>query len=117
MLVGVLIFGIGDFSRTFLVLIAATALASGGTATGGTTIVHYAALPMLLYAMHNAVSALVAYPVGHLGDRRAKMPLLVGGYALGVVTNVTARNFQWFDRLVRIDFSPVGDLHRHRRNT
>jgi MFS family permease len=88
MLVGVLIFGIGDFSRTFLVLIAATALASGGTATGGATIVHYAALPMLLYAMHNAVSALVAYPVGHLGDRRAKMPLLVGGYALGVVTNL-----------------------------
>jgi MFS family permease len=93
MLGGVLIFGIGDFSRTFLVLLAATALqggngASTSLAAGGTAIVHYAALPMLLYAMHNAVSALTAYPVGHLGDRRAKMPLLVGGYALGVLTNV-----------------------------
>jgi MFS family permease len=93
MLGGVLIFGIGDFSRTFLVLLAATALqggngASTSLAAGGTAIVHYAALPMLLYAMHNAVSAVAAYPVGHLGDRRAKMPLLVGGYVLGVLTNI-----------------------------
>ncbi len=91
---GVLIFGIGDFSRTFLVLLAASALAANGSsaasaslASNGTSIIHYAALPMLLYAMHNAMSAIVAYPVGHLGDRRAKLPLLVGGYALGVVTN------------------------------
>ncbi len=94
---GVLIFGIGDFSRTFLILLAASALAAGGSSTaattagglaaGGTSIIHYAVLPMLLYAMHNAVSAIAAYPVGHLGDRRAKLPLLVGGYALGVVTN------------------------------
>jgi len=96
-LVGVLIFGIGDFSRTFLVLLAAMALGGGSSgspsaassslAPDGAAIVHYAALPMLLYAMHNAVSAVAAYPVGHLGDRRAKLPLLVGGYALGVVTN------------------------------
>ncbi len=91
---GVLIFGIGDFSRTFLVFLTASALAANGSsaasaslASNGTSIIHYAALPMLLYAMHNAVSAIVAYPVGHLGDRRAKLPLLVGGYALGVVTN------------------------------
>ncbi|HTQ38461.1 MAG TPA: MFS transporter [Pirellulales bacterium] len=96
-LFGVLVFGIGDFSRTFLVWLAALALgnggmssavaASGNTAAGGVAIVHFAALPMLLYAMHNAVSAMAAYPVGHLGDRRAKLPLLIGGYALGVATN------------------------------
>jgi MFS family permease len=96
-LIGVLVFGIGDFSRTFLVLLAALALGNGGAASGGSaagsmaaggiSIAHFAALPMLLYAMHNAVSAVSAYPVGHWGDRRAKLPLLVAGYALGVVTN------------------------------
>ncbi|HZZ27770.1 MAG TPA: MFS transporter [Pirellulales bacterium] len=96
-LVGVLLFGIGDFSRTFLVWLAAMAMNTGAAARGstttasaaltGATILHFAALPMLLYAMHNAVSAVVAYPVGHLGDRRAKLPLLVGGYTLGVATN------------------------------
>jgi MFS family permease len=96
-LIGVLVFGIGDFSRTFLVLLAAVALGNGGPASspaasvgiagGGAAMIHFAALPMLLYAMHNAVSAVAAYPVGHLGDRRAKLPLLVGGYALGVLTN------------------------------
>src|SRR5262249_6238691 len=61
--------------------------AESTAASTGATIVHYAALPMLLYAMHNAVSALAAYPIGHLGDRRAKLPILTAGYALGVITN------------------------------
>ena len=60
----------------------------GGAATSGTSVLHFAALPMLLYAMHNFVSALAAYPAGHIGDRRAKLPVLVAGYGLGVITNI-----------------------------
>jgi MFS family permease len=85
LLFGVLLFGLGDFSRTFLILLAAIALGGGGSQPN---LVHLAFLPMLLYAMHNAVSALAAYPAGHLGDRRAKLPVLVAGYGLGVITNL-----------------------------
>jgi hypothetical protein len=90
-LIGVMIFGLGDFSRTFLVLLAGAALKTGSAVGVGTQEVQLASLvwlPMVLYAMHNAVSAAAAYPAGHLGDRRAKLPVLVGGYALGVLTNL-----------------------------
>lgn len=94
-LVGVMLFGLGDFSRTFLVLLAAAAIGNGHTAVASASVgdavgaaVTISFVPMLLYAMHNAVSALSAYPAGHIGDRRAKLPVLVAGYALGVVTNV-----------------------------
>ncbi|HEY2762230.1 MAG TPA: MFS transporter, partial [Pirellulales bacterium] len=92
-LIGVMLFGMGDFSRTFLILLAASALGNGewgaSAAVGsGTGVVQLAFLPMLLYAGHNAISALVAYSVGHFGDRRAKLPILVGGYVLGMLTNV-----------------------------
>jgi MFS family permease len=43
---------------------------------------------VLLYALHNLVSAMVAYPVGHLGDRQSKLHILLWGYGLGVVTNL-----------------------------
>ena len=42
---------------------------------------------VLLYAAHNVVSALAAYPAGHIGDRVSKLGVLIFGYALGVVTN------------------------------
>src|SRR5262245_31487721 len=94
-LVGVMLFGMGDFSRTFLVLLAAAAIGNGhsmaANASAGEVVAAAATIsfaPMLLYAMHNAVSAVAAYPAGHVGDRRAKLPVLVAGYALGVVTNV-----------------------------
>lgn len=38
--------------------------------------------------MHNLVSAAAAYPVGHVGDQRAKLPVLVIGYGVGVGTNL-----------------------------
>ena len=78
---GVALFGLGDFSRTFLIFLAATTLGPGWAG---------AALPaaMLLYAAHNAVSALAAYPAGALGDRLSRRGVLTAGYALGVLTNV-----------------------------
>ena len=77
---GVLLFGLGDFSRTFLILLAAQVIDSQGHGGSLSTAV-------LLYAGHNLVSALAAYPVGHLGDVQSKPRVLVAGYGLGVVTN------------------------------
>jgi MFS family permease len=79
----VLVFGLGDFSRTFLILLAARALGDAGQSKPATL-----SIAVMLYALHNGVSALAAYPIGKLGDRMPKMKLLAGGYALGVVTNV-----------------------------
>jgi MFS family permease len=78
---GVLLFGLGDFSRTFLILLAAQTVA---TSHGGGGVLSTA---VLLYAAHNLVSALAAYPVGRLGDATSKPRVLVAGYALGVITN------------------------------
>ena len=79
---GVGLFGIGDFSRTFLILLAATAFGRAGAGSEGVS------MAVLLYAGHNAVSAIAAYPAGAVGDRRSKLGVLVVGYGLGVVTNV-----------------------------
>lgn len=79
---GVALFGVGDFSRTFLILLAAAAFGEAGDASGGAL-----SIAILLYAAHNFVSALAAYPAGHLGDRGSKLRVLVFGYGLGVVTN------------------------------
>lgn len=82
-LVGVFLFGLGDFSRTFLVWLAADALGTGDGLAGGTL-----SVVVLLYLVHNLVSAAAAYPAGHLGDRRSKIQVLIGGYGLGVLTNL-----------------------------
>jgi MFS family permease len=77
---GVLLFGLGDFSRTFLIVLATTAL--GGSTHG------LASTAVLLYAGHSLVSAIAAYPAGILGDKLSKRGVLIAGYALGVVTNL-----------------------------
>lgn len=82
-LAGVFLFGLGDFSRTFIVWLAARTVGAGGGAAAGTL-----STAVLMYVMHNLVSAVAAYPIGHLGDRRPKLPVLVIGYALGVGTNL-----------------------------
>lgn len=80
---GVLLFGLGDFSRTFLIFLAASVLGEHSGASG------MLSSAVLLYAGHNFISAVAAYPAGKLGDARSKSKVLVGGYALGVLTNVT----------------------------
>jgi MFS family permease len=79
---GVALFGVGDFSRTFLILLAAAAFGQTGGTTAGVV-----SVAVLMYALHNAVSALAAYPAGHFGDRGSKLNVLVFGYGLGVATN------------------------------
>jgi hypothetical protein len=76
------LFGCGDFSRTFLIVLASRGL--GETSLGAQGVLTSA---VLLYALHNAVSAAVAFPIGQAGDRGSKLRVLVLGYFLGVVTN------------------------------
>lgn len=81
LVLGVLLFGLGDFSRTFLIFMVADVLggvAKDGMLTGGA----------IAYAVHNIISGLAAFPAGRLSDRIPKWQVLVGGYALGVATNV-----------------------------
>lgn len=70
---GVFLFGLGDFSRTFLILVAAKSV--------GAYAVH-------LYAFHNLVSAVAAFFAGRAADARPRTQVLVVGYALGTVTSV-----------------------------
>jgi len=81
--IGVFLFGLGDFSRTFLIWIAAQHFGGPVTVEAGSI-----SGAVLLYAFHNLVSAGVAYPVGHIGDRGSKFHILLCGYALGVGTNL-----------------------------
>jgi MFS family permease len=79
----VFLFGLGDFSRTFLIWIAAQHFGGPITAEAGTI-----SAAVLLYACHNLVSAGAAYPIGHIGDQGFKIHILTWGYALGVGTNL-----------------------------
>lgn len=78
---GIGIFGAGDFSHTLLILYAAQTLAAGRTQHQADSIV------IQLYAFHNVLYAAGAYPVGALADRIGKRGLLVGAYVLAVVMN------------------------------
>lgn len=80
---GVFLFGLGDFSRTFLVLIGAQYLGEAGVSGTATF-----SLAAFIYMFHNLISALVAYPIGARGDHGEKFTLLLWGYGLGVGTNL-----------------------------
>lgn len=77
----VLLFGMGDFSRTFLIFEAGRRMDPAASAA-------LLSLPVLLYVLHNAVSGLTAFPVGHLADRWSYGKLLLVGYGLGALCNV-----------------------------
>ena len=84
------LFGVSDFSRTFLILLAARALegSSGASADlsagfGAGTLT----MAVGLYALHNALSAVAALGIGRLADRLPKSRLLAAGYAVGAVTH------------------------------
>lgn len=79
-LAAVFVFGLGDFSRTFLVLLGSRVFGDGAA-----TVVLPSAV--LVYALHNLVSAVAAYPFGHLGDRFPRRALLAFGYGVGAATN------------------------------
>jgi MFS family permease len=83
-LLAVILFGLGDFARTLLILRAIQLLEPELGAAKATSIA------ILLYAVHNVLYAAASYPVGHLADRLAPRKLLVFGYSIGVVTALLA---------------------------
>jgi MFS family permease len=82
-LVGVGIFGAGDFSHTMLILYASRALAPVHGAARA------ASIAVALYTLHNAFYAGSAYFSGWLSDHvRQRKFVLAAGYGLGVVTAI-----------------------------
>ena len=81
-LVGILVFGSGDFSRTLLILYATQHVTGSLFTLGGAT------LAISLYVLHNAVSALAAFPLGALTDRVGRKPVIVGGYLFAAATTL-----------------------------
>ncbi len=80
-LVGVGVFGAGDFSHTMLILFAARQLAAGHGAARA------ASLAVGLYTLHNVFYAGSAYLSGWLSDHvRHRKQVLAAGYLLAVLT-------------------------------
>lgn len=79
-LVGVGLFGLGDFSHTLLILASTLLLAPVHGEKDAATVA------MMLYAWKNACGAAAAFPAGWLGDRLGHRGVLVGGYLLGAAT-------------------------------
>lgn len=80
----VFLFGIGDFARTLLILLAVQRFTPTMGAQQATVVA------MALYAGHNVLYAAASYPVGRLADVVAPRKLLVIGYALGALTAILA---------------------------
>jgi MFS family permease len=80
-LIGVGIFGIGDFAHTLLILRAVEILKPhyGMGAEG---------IAVLLYVFHNVLYALVSFPIGALSDRMGRMVLLAFGYFLSGIMGI-----------------------------
>jgi MFS family permease len=78
------LFGLGDFSHTLLILAATQLLAER------MGIVQAAQVAGLLYVGRNAVVVLLSFPIGTLADRVGSLPVLVAGYAAGVLTAILA---------------------------
>jgi MFS family permease len=81
-LIGIAIFGAGDFSHTLLILYAVTVFTpSIGAETANS-------LAILLYTVHNLFYAVGAYPFGWLADRIGKRTMLIAAYCLAVLMNL-----------------------------
>jgi MFS family permease len=99
-LVGVGVFGMGDFAHTLMILAATQLLlAAHGTARA-------AELAALLYVGHNVVYAAASYPVGALSDRLGRRGLLAAGYVVGALAAVgLVAAFAW--RLASIPYLAI----------
>ena len=79
-LIGVGIFGLGDFSATLYIVLATLIL------TPAIGLQNALALGPIFYAGRNLAQALASFPVGWLSDRIGRRPVLIAGYALGALT-------------------------------
>jgi MFS family permease len=80
-LAGIFIFGCGDFSHTLLIMYAVQSLAPRYGQGAG-------AVAIQLYALHNFLYAVGAYPAGILADRFGKRHFLIAAYFLAVLMNI-----------------------------
>lgn len=96
-LVGVGLFGMGDFAHTLMILAATQLLApTHGLADG-------AEIAALLYVVHNVLYAGASYPIGALSDRWGRRGLLALGYLAGALTAAgLVAAFHW--QLVSVAF-------------
>ncbi len=78
-LVGVGVFGMGDFAHTLLILAAADLLAPNYG------MIRAAQIAALLYVARNVMYAAASYPIGALSDRLGRRGLLAVGYLLGAL--------------------------------
>ena len=83
LLVGVGLYGLGNFSATLLILRATDLLHTGGRSQADA-----AAIAVLLYAAHNAANSLFAYPAGAVADRYGRRHVLVFGIGLFAVASL-----------------------------
>jgi MFS family permease len=81
-LVGVGIFGAGDFAHSLLTLRAVQIL----TPTFGAT--QAGQIALILYTIHNILYASMSFPVGALADRVEKRGLLAAGYTLAALMGI-----------------------------
>jgi MFS family permease len=77
LLVGVGLYGLGNFSATLLILRATQILQAEGRPE-----VDAASIAVLLYAAHNAANALAASPAGAVADAVGRRHVLIAGVAL-----------------------------------
>jgi MFS family permease len=77
LLLGVGLYGLGNFSATLLILRATDLLHTDGRSAADA-----AAIAVLLYAAHNAANSLFAYPAGAAADRVGRRHILALGMAL-----------------------------------
>jgi len=77
LLLGVGLYGVGNFSATLLILRATDLLHHGSRSQS-----QAAAIAVLLYAAHNAANSVAAYPAGVAADRFGRRRVLVAGVAL-----------------------------------
>lgn len=90
LLLGVGIFGMGDFARTLMILAATQLLAPGYG------LQHAAQIAGLLYVGNNVVYAAYSYPVGALSDQLGRRGLLSIGYFAGALAAMGfAAAFLW----------------------
>ena len=80
-LAGVFVFGCGDFSHTLLIMYAVQSLTPHFGQSAGV-------IAIQLYALHNFLYAMGAYPAGVLADRFGKRRFLIAAYFLAALMNV-----------------------------
>ncbi len=90
-LLGVGVFGLGDFAHTLLILAATILL------TSEYGVVKAAQLAGLMYVVRNITYAGVSFPIGALSDKIGRINILIFGYLLGVITITGFLLAFWFE--------------------